>query len=146
VAVYLKRYALQLGECMKNASYLFLVLLLLQGCAGTRYSYTSLIEQTDDVSVLRVQRGTVTELLAVGDGFPGWWGYYPGVISSSPDIASVDCKKARSVIPFREPGVIFGGEVCNLTAHKEGKATLYFGNKFAVDREGFEEKVDVIVE
>ena|GEM_PF-1411007 len=146
MAVYLKRYALQLGECMKNVSYLFLVLLLLQGCAGTRYSYTSLIEETEDASVLRVKRGEVAELMAVGDGFPGWWGYYPGVISSSPQIASVDCTKARSAIPFREPGVIFGGEICNLTAHKAGKATLYFGNKFALDQEGAKEKVDVIVE
>lgn len=129
---------------MKPVYCLFL-LLLLQGCAGTRHSYTGLLEQGDGVSVLRLHTGDVVELLAIGNGFPGWWGYYPGVISSSPEIASIHCAKARSAIPFREPGVVFGGEVCRLTAHNAGRSTLYFGNKFALGKDSYAEKVEAIV-
>jgi len=130
---------------MKRITQLFLISFLIQGCAGTRYSYTSLSEDNDGISVFRVQKGDITELLAHGNGFPGSWGYLPWVISSSPEIASVDCKKARSVIPFREPGVVFGGTVCNLTAHEKGKTTLYFGNKYNLTVDTYEKKVDVTV-
>ncbi|MFV8569586.1 hypothetical protein ACNQ6O_00115 [Marinobacter sp. SBS5] len=130
---------------MNKIAYLLLVSCLLQGCAGTRYSYTSLIEENNNTSVLRLKKGDTAELLAIGNGFPGWWGYYPGVISSEPEIASVDCENARSAIPFREPGVLFGGETCNLTAHEKGKATLYFGNKYALAVDSYDEKYDVII-
>tara|TARA_Y100000815_G_C13218889_1_gene453532 strand:- start:327 stop:725 length:399 start_codon:yes stop_codon:yes gene_type:complete len=122
-----------------------ILLLLLQGCAGTRHSYSSMVEEENNVAVLRVQKGDVVELLAIGNGFPGWWGYFPGVISSAPDIASIDCKQARSAVPFREPGVVFGGVVCSLTAHKTGKTTLYFGNEFTLSQSNHDEKIEAIV-
>ena len=130
---------------MKHITYLFLAILFLQGCAGTRDSYTSLIEETNDSAVLRISNGGTAELLAIGNGFPGWWGYYPGVISSAPEVASVDCQEARSAIPFRKPGVIFGGEICTLTARREGTATLYFGNTFTLTQDSYREKIDAIV-
>jgi len=130
---------------MKRITYLFLISFLMQGCTGTRYSYTTLSEKNDDISVFRVQKGDITELLAHGNGFPGSWGYLPWVISSSPETASVDCKKARSVIPFREPGVVFGGIICSLTAHEKGEITLYFGNKYNLTEDIYDETVDVIV-
>lgn len=130
---------------MKHITFLFLISFLLQGCGGTRYSYTTLIEKNEDISVLRVQTGDITELLAVGNGFPGRWGYHPWVFSSSPEIASIDCEKARSALPFLEPGVVFGGIVCNLIAHQKGKATLYFGNKYNLTENNYEERVDAFV-
>ena len=48
-------------------------------------------------------------------------------------------------MPFREPGVLFGGMVCHLIAHKQGEAILYFGNRFNVNAEHYEVKVDVVV-
>jgi len=130
---------------MKHITYLLLISFLLQGCAGARYSYTSLIDKSDDISILHAQTGDIIELLAVGNGFPGRWGYHPWVISSLPEIASVNCKKARSIIPFREPGVVFGGITCNLTAHVKGKTTLYFGNKYNLTENNYEEKVEAFV-
>lgn len=129
---------------MKPVYCLFL-LLCLHGCAGTRFSYTSQLEEGRNGPTLNLQKGEVVELLAIGNGFPGWWGYYPGVISSAPEIASIHCEKARSAIPFREPGVVFGGEVCRLTALKAGRSTLYFGNKFALSKDSYAEKVEAIV-
>tara|TARA_R110002167_G_scaffold54498_3_gene155314 strand:+ start:505 stop:912 length:408 start_codon:yes stop_codon:yes gene_type:complete len=124
---------------------IILVTYLLQGCAGARYSYLTELEKTTDGQVLNVNTGQTLELLAVGNGFPGYWGYYPWVISSSTNIASIDCKAARSIVPFREPGVLFGGMVCHLIAHKQGEAILYFGNRFNVNAEHYEVKVDVVV-
>ena len=95
--------------------------------------------------VLRVSQGETIELLAIGDGFPGRWGYYPWVISTAPDIASIHCKDARSFIPFREPGILFGGTVCSLIAHKQGNATLFFGNQFTLSAENYKDQVDVYV-
>lgn len=128
-----------------NLLYTILISCLLQGCAGARYSYLTELEKTHDSQVLNVNKGESLELLAVGKGFPGYWGYYPWVILSPTNIASVDCQQTRSVVPFREPGVIFGGTVCHLIAHKQGMATLYFGNKYNVNEEHYEVKVDVVV-
>ncbi|WP_156815204.1 hypothetical protein [Amphritea japonica] len=86
------------------------------------------------------------ELLAIGNGFPGRWGYFPWAVSSSPEIASVDCIKSRSFIPFREPGVIFGGITCNLIAHEKGRTELYFGNKYNLSEDTYVERVDAIIE
>lgn len=130
---------------MKHIISLVLISFLLQGCAGTRYSYKSHLQKEGDASVLRVQKGDSIELLAVGKGFPGQWGYFPWVISSSPDIARVDCKEARSVVPFREPGILLGGEVCRLTAQKAGKLMLYFGNKYNLSKDNYQDSVGVIV-
>ena len=130
---------------IKNILYFALIISFIQGCAGTRYSYTSLLEKSDEGSVLSIKKGATAEILAVGDGFPGSWGYYPWVISSSQNVASIDCKEARSYIPFREPGVILGGVVCNLIAHEEGKTILFFGNRYNLSNDNYEEKVNVIV-
>lgn len=130
---------------IKNIIYSIIALSLLQGCAGTRYSYTASLEKHKEEALLRVEQGETIELLAVGDGFPGSWGYYPWVIAPTQNVASVECKNARSIIPFREPGIIFGGTVCYLIAHKSGKTTLFFGNKYNLSKDNFEEKVDVII-
>ncbi|WP_027874031.1 hypothetical protein [Spongiibacter marinus] len=130
---------------MNKIAYLLCAFCLLQGCAGARYSYKSLIEDEGDASVLRLTTGERVEVLVVGNGFPGWWGMYPGVISSASDIASIDCEDARSAVPFREPGMLFGGEVCMVSAHKKGAATLYFGNKFTLTTDSYNEKYDVII-
>lgn len=129
---------------MKYFTYLFLACLI-QGCAGARYSYLSLTEDNDDNAVVRIQSGDVIEVLAVGNGFPGWWGYFPGVISSAPDTARIHCEKTRGLIPFRKPGVLFGGVVCRLTATAAGQATLYFGNKHYLSNDHFHRRVDVFI-
>lgn len=131
---------------MRHITYLFVISILLQGCAGTRHSYLSLVEKNNDISVLHIKKGDITELLAIGNGFPGRWGYYPWAASSSPEIASVDCNKSRTLIPFREPGIIFGGIICNLVAHEKGSTTLYFGNKYNLDEDTYVEKVEAIIE
>lgn len=105
---------------------------LLQACAGVRDNSADLTTNVNDQAVMTVARGDVNELLAIGDGFPGWWGYYPAVISSNPDIASIECADARSYIPFREPGIIFGGTVCSLHAHQVGETILSFGNQWTL--------------
>lgn len=74
-------------------------------------------------------------MLAVGTGFPGWWGYYPGIISSDEDVASIVCEQGRSLIPFREPGIVFGGERCYLKAKEIGVAWLLTGNKYTLYRD-----------
>ena len=130
---------------MKQLTYLFFICFLLQGCAGERNSYTRLIENDNDISVIRLQQDDVKEILAIGDGFPGRWGYFPWVISYSPEVASINCQEARSLIPFREPGIIFGGLVCNLTGHKKGQTTLYFGNQFTLNETHYRDRVKVIV-
>lgn len=130
---------------MKNIIYSALIISLLQGCAGTRYSYTDKLEKQSKDAVLQIKKGEVIELLAVGDGFPGSWGYYPWVITSTQSFATVECKKERSFIPFYEPGIIFGGTVCQLIAHKSGLTTLFFGNKYTLSKDNFEKKVNVII-
>jgi len=82
-----------------------------------------------------IKLGEKCEVLAVGDGFPGWWGYYPGVISSDRRIASIDCEPGRSLIPFREPGIVFGGERCYLKAKKVGITWLFTGNKYTLQHD-----------
>lgn len=113
----------------------FLVLmitLLLGGCAGTRHSYLSLLDETTSPPTIYMSVGESKEVLAIGNGFPGWWGWYPAILTHSPDIASVDCIQKRSFIPFREPGVVFGGAVCYLTAHKIGETQAQYGNNFTL--------------
>ncbi|WP_028868443.1 hypothetical protein [Psychromonas arctica] len=130
---------------MKQLIYVFFLSFLLQGCAGERHSYTELVESDNGISVIKLHQDEVKEVLAIGDGFPGRWGYYPSVISSSPDVASISCEASRSLIPFREPGMIFGGEICKITAHKKGQTTLYFGNRYPLNEKNYHDKVDVIV-
>ena len=100
----------------------------LQGCAGIRNSYESLLDTDSDKPLIVLEAGEKREVLAVGDGFPGWWGYFPGIISTNPEVASVTCEKGRSLIPFREPGVVFGGRRCYIETHKIGLAWLGAGN------------------
>lgn len=109
---------------------LCIVITLLQGCAGTRDSYKNLIKKDSATPTIQMVVGETKEVLAVGDGFPGWWGIYPTIISFTPEIARVICKKERNWIPFREPGLIFGGTVCYLTADKVGETWIKRGNKY----------------
>ncbi|RDH80686.1 MAG: hypothetical protein DIZ80_16800 [endosymbiont of Galathealinum brachiosum] len=129
---------------IKTLNFIFLVLLL-QGCAGTRHSYEKLVEETDKDTAIFMSVGESTEVLAVGNGFPGWWGYYPAITSTSPTVASVKCRDSRSFIPFREPGIIFGGEICDLTANENGESFLLFGNKWNLGEEAYDVKIKVIV-
>lgn len=104
----------------------------LAGCAGVRPSYISLIEHTADGPAISMKLAQSREVLAISNGFPGWWGIYPTVVSASPEVASVTCSFARSWIPFRAPGVLIGGEVCQLNANRVGETWLLYGNKFAM--------------
>lgn len=108
--------------------------LLLQGCAGVRNSYESLLDAKSDNPLIVLKVGDKREVLAVGDGFPGRWGYHPAIASHDPEVASVTCNKARSFIPFREPGTVFGGERCYIEAHKTGITWLLSGNKYTLRR------------
>lgn len=101
----------------------------LTGCAGQRHSYENLIDS--NTGVIHLQQGDRKEALAVGNGFPGWWGYYPHIFSNDPDIASIECEAARSVIPFRKPGLIFGGERCYIHANSVGETWIVQGNKYS---------------
>lgn len=130
---------------IKNIFYFALIISLLQGCSGIRHSYKSKLEQTHAGSVLRVNKGDTTEILAIGNGFPGWWGFYPGLTTSEPNVASITCEKTRSLIPFREPGIIFGGKVCNLVAHKAGTTSLLFGNALNKANDNYTKEFDIIV-
>ncbi len=105
----------------------------LVGCAGVRPSYMSLIEHAVDGPAISMKLAQSREVLAISNGFPGWWGVYPTVVSASPEVASVTCAFARSWIPFRAPGVLIGGEVCQLHANRVGETWLLYGNKFAMD-------------
>lgn len=102
---------------------------LLQGCAGQRQSFEKLMER--DQRVIHLNEGDRKEVLAVSNGFPGWWGYYPEIVSGDPSIASIDCEAARSVIPFRKPGLIVGGERCFVSANQAGETWIVQTNKFA---------------
>ena len=119
---------------------------LLQGCTGTRYTYLSHLEATDDDSAtMSMVQGDSQEVLAVADGFPGWWGYYPGVMSTNPEVVSVECDRKRSPIPFRKPGLIFGGTVCTATAEQAGEADLLFGNDMILSEGQYHDRVSVSV-
>jgi hypothetical protein len=111
---------------------IFIAVLMLTGCAGVRNSYESLLDTGTDKPVITLKVGDVREILAIGDGFPGWWGYYPGIVSHDPNIAEITCELGRGLIPFREPGVIFGGETCNIKAQKVGIAWLLMGNRMTL--------------
>jgi len=113
---------------------LFLMLLFVQGCAGVRKSYESLLDPDSAKPLITLKVGEKREALAVGNGFPGWWGYYPGIASHDPIIADITCEDGRSLIPFREPGIIFGGERCYVETRKAGIAWLLIGNKLALSR------------
>jgi len=104
----------------------------LLGCNGSRNSYEFLLDSGSDKSIIVLKVGEEHEVLVVGDGFPGWWGYYPAIGSSDRDIASIDCEAGRSFIPFREPGIVFGGERCYLKAKTVGVAWLFIGNKYTI--------------
>ena len=110
----------------------FMITLLVGGCAGTRESYQSLLDDTTSSPTIYMSVGETKEVLTIGDGFPGWWGYYPALLIQSPDIASVYCRQEHSLVSFREPGVIFGGSVCYLTAHKAGETLAIYGNQFTL--------------
>lgn len=107
--------------------------ILLQACAGSAARYESLIETQNDTTAIFLSLGDTKEVLSISNGFPGWWGIYPGVVSYSPEVASVSCKNKRSVIPFRSPGILLGGEVCYLTANSIGETWLAFGNIHTLD-------------
>jgi hypothetical protein len=109
----------------------FAAVLLLAGCAGVRNSYESMLDAgtAADKPVMTLKVGERSEILAIGDGFPGWWGYYPGFVSLNSDVATITCEAGRGFIPFREPGVIFGGETCYIEALKVGVAWLLKGNR-----------------
>lgn len=106
--------------------------LSLSGCTGSRNSYESLLDPNSVKPVIVLKVGEKREVLAVGNGFPGWWGYFPGIMSHDRSVASVDCEQERSLIPFREPGIVFGGERCYLEAKKAGAAWLFTGNKYTI--------------
>lgn len=116
---------------------LLVFFLFLQGCAGVRNSYESLLEadvvaSSDepflepgaDMRLIILGVGEKREVLAISNGFPGWWGYYPAIASFDPEVASVVCEKGRSLIPFRKPGIVFGGERCYIQTHKIGSTLL----------------------
>lgn len=103
-----------------------LMFTLLSACAGVRLSYQS--ELNTDQNALNVCVNEEVEVLAVGNGFPGWWGIYPTVVSNNPSIAEIQCQAARSAVPFREPGVVFGGTVCSVRGEQSGRTQLVFQN------------------
>lgn len=111
---------------------LLLTLLIIQGCADVRNSYESLLDTGSVKPLITLKVGETHEVLAVGNGFPGWWGYYPAIVSHDPEVADVYCRKGRSLIPFREPGLIFGGVRCDVVTHKAGVAWLLYGNQFVI--------------
>ena len=108
---------------------LILTFFFLQGCAGVRNSYESLLEPGLAKPLITLKVGEKREVLAVGNGLPGWWGYFPAIASHDPAVADITCKEGRSLIPFREPGIIFGGKRCYIEARKAGVAWLLPGNQ-----------------
>jgi len=125
----------------KHLLLILITALLIGGCSGVRHSYESLLDKSTSPPTIYMSVGEKKEVLAMGGGFPGWWGFYPAMLTLSPSIASVDCKQTRSFIPFREPGVIFGGTVCYLTAHKAGETLAQYGNKYNLETEMAETKL-----
>lgn len=112
---------------------LLLSLLFVQGCAGVRNSYESLLDPGSARPLITLKVGEKREVLAVGTGLPGWWGYYPAIASHDPEVAGIFCEDGRSLIPFREPGIIFGGERCFVETRKAGVAWLLTGNKYMLN-------------
>lgn len=108
------------------------LLLFLQGCIGVRNSYESLLDKDADEPLIVLEVGDRREVLAVGNGLPGRWGYYPAIASHDPKVASVTCEEGRSFIPFREPGIVFGGERCYIQAHETGTTWVLPGNKYSL--------------
>jgi len=135
---------------MMRVKYLLLLcsvsVLSLSACNGSRKSYESLLDSNSNNPVAVLKVGEKREVLAVGDGFPGWWGYYPGIISSDQSVASVECEPGRSLIPFREPGIVFGGERCYLKANKIGVTWLFTGNKYTLQYDIKEVNLDKLSE
>jgi hypothetical protein len=97
---------------------------MLSGCTGVRHSYQSLQDDRYDKPVIELAVGDKKEVLCVGNGFPGWWGTYPEIVSMDSKVASISCRRERGLIPFREPGIIFGGQTCTLNAHEVGATWL----------------------
>ena len=106
--------------------------LLVSGCSGTRHSYESLLDSDSEKPVVVLTPGEKKEILAVGHGFPGYWGWYPAIVSHDPSVVSIECESGRSIIPFREPGMIFGGETCYIKARQTGITWLLKGNKYII--------------
>lgn len=125
----------------KSPLLMLMITILLVGCAGSRLSYQSLLDETTIPHTIYMSVGEKKEVLAVGNGFPGWWGFHPSMLTQSPRIASVDCRQKRGFIPFREPGVVFGGYVCCLTAHKTGETLAQYGNAITLRRDITETKL-----
>jgi len=115
------------------------LLWLVTGCAGVRHSYQSSLDKRYEKPVIELAVGERIEVLSIGNGFPGWWGVYPGTRSLDSDVASISCESGRGLIPFREPGVIFGGETCYLDSHKLGAAWLLTGDRHAL----FADKLEI---
>lgn len=113
-----------------NIAVMLALLLFLQGCAGVRNSYESLFDSDADKPLIVLEVGEKREVLAISNGFPGWWGYYPAIASFDPEVASVVCEKGRSLIPFRKPGIVFGGERCYIQTHKIGSTILVPINQY----------------
>lgn len=113
----------------KYIGFLLLAAALLQGCAGQRESFETLMDEGE--RAIRLEQGDRKEVLAIGNGFPGWWGYYPAIVSGDPSIASIDCVASRSAIPFRQPGLIIGGERCYISADTPGETWNIQTNKFS---------------
>tara|TARA_R110001583_G_scaffold130834_1_gene282587 strand:- start:86934 stop:87311 length:378 start_codon:yes stop_codon:yes gene_type:complete len=119
----------------KTITFVFIIVLL-QGCAGARTSYESLIETRGDDSAIYLAVGETKEVLSISNGFPGWWGIYPAIASFSPDIASVNCEAST------------WSEVCYLTANEVGETWLTYGNAFTMELsepESQANKIKVIV-
>lgn len=108
---------------------IILMLSILSACAGVRLSYQSALNA--DQNALNVCIAEEVEVLAVGNGFPGWWGIYPTVVSNDPSVAKIQCLAARSAVPFREPGVVFGGTVCTVRGEQSGRTHLIFQNSLS---------------
>lgn len=123
-------------ECKQYALVLGLIFALLaQGCAGARHSYRSLVDVSAHSPTIFLSLGETEEVLAIGNGFPGWWGFYPSMLTLDPNIASVHCEQKRGLLPFRKPGVLLGGTVCYLTAHAVGYTWMKYGNEFTLEEE-----------
>ncbi|WP_041933009.1 hypothetical protein [Cycloclasticus zancles] len=97
------------------------IVVLLQGCASARTSYESLIETRGDDSAIYLAVGETKEVLSISNGFPGWWGVYPAIVSFSPETASVNCEASK------------WSEVCYLTANEVGETWLTYGNQYTID-------------
>ena len=141
---------------MKYRQYAFLLGLILtmlvQGCAGTRHSYRSRVDESTGTPTIHMSLNETQEVLAIAHGFPGWWGFYPSMLSLDPNIASIHCKQKRGLMPFRRPGMVLGGTVCYLTAHTVGETWVQYGNKLTLEEEildasspGYDSRIKIVV-